>query len=121
MVDPDSPIDSEYSNEQLNELIKGYMTSKSEANDAWEARKREQVELAVKEGKEGVQDSPIVTLTTIKTLEARIRQYDKEKSQLVESLKEYTERFNSYSDEDCDKAEKEFGEKLKVSTVEQDN
>jgi hypothetical protein len=105
VVDP-TQIKSEYANEELNNLIKGYMESKEQSKTAWEVRKNEQIAEAAKQGKEGAKRTPELVFHTLNTLTSRIKAVDEEKKSLLENLAEYESDWEKFTQEERDAASK---------------
>jgi vancomycin resistance protein YoaR len=112
VVDPSANIQTEYANNELNNLLKSYNKSRQDANDEWHANKNKMLQEAAREGKEGVEKKAIISFVTIKTLEEKIKASQEEARKLEESLREYKEEFEKYTEEEREEARREFDENV---------
>lgn len=110
VVDPSQIKENVYANEELNNLNKEYLKANQKANDAWLKRKNEMVKEAISEGKEGVKPTPIVTYTSMKTVENKKSMLYKEIEELDQRYNEYCITFDTFTKEEQDAAISEFNE-----------
>lgn len=101
VVDPNAPIETEYSNSQLNSLIKGYSEEKEKSDLLWEQNKNSQVSKANKEGKTGgTKRTPELVYNTISTIKGRLTALEQEQRGLIENLEDYENSFEEFTDEE---------------------
>lgn len=117
VVDPNQ-IESKYANEELNNLVKGYMESKEQSRVAWESRKNEQIAEAAKQATEGVKRIPEMVFHTINTLSSRIKAIEEEKKSLLENLEEYENDWEKFTQEERDAASKVIEAAIEESKAE---
>jgi chromosome segregation ATPase len=108
-VEPHDIQDIEYSNTELNQLIKSYLENRQTANDQWHARKNEMIQKAVEEGKNQQEllkkpEHPISVLNRIKTYEEKIKSLHAELESTNNDLRLAKEKFAGMSQEDKDSA-----------------
>lgn len=113
-------VDTEYSNQELNDMMKKYKEQKDKAEDEFEARRRKMVEQAKREGsKEGQEElskreeHPMSVKQRMEGAEQLLKQLQKD---LDEYNKVYTEakaKWDTYTEEQIKKAEEEV-KNLKV-------
>lgn len=118
-VEPMDIQDVEYQNTQLNNLIKGYLENRENANQQWQARKNEMIQDAIKEGKEqssSKKEHPIAILQSVQSLKDKITQLkeelEKSESQLLDKMK----TFNSYESDERESAVNELTKALENVT-----
>lgn len=114
-VEPYDVANVEYENQQLNDLIKNYLENKEKANEHWHQRKQEMMKAAINEGKtEGQKElankkeHPIAVLQRIKSFEDKIKEETERLQSLKEDLKLSQEKYNSYTQEERELADKEL-------------
>ncbi len=110
-IEPHEIPDIEYQNDQLNELIKGYLKNKEVANEHWYERKNEMVEDAIKYGKTergNEREHPIALLQKMINYERSIEEFKKNASDLETELQKINETFSTFTEEERDEAIKEF-------------
>jgi len=108
VVDPNANIPTEYANEALNKVMKGYLENNEKATDEWTSRKNERVAKAIKEGKEGAPKDVFTSLVTVKTVEQKILQLEQQRDEMRVRLDEADEVFESFTKEEQESALKEF-------------
>ena len=97
-LDPSKAKDVKYQNEQLNEMIKNYHDETEKANNEWHKQKQARVDMARKEGKEGVIQNAETVYATISTITARLHQLAEETKKLNEKLEEEENVFCKFSE-----------------------
>lgn len=113
-VEPNAIGNVEYQNETLNSLIKEYLQNRERANQEFIARKAELTQTAIREGLDpNRKEEPVVAYTKIKTLEVSLGDLDTKMRELKVKLDEAKKEFMSkYTDEDRERGETEFNEKI---------
>jgi hypothetical protein len=109
-VDPLELTDVEYQNEQLNNLIKGYLENREAANEQWHTRKNEMMQKAVQEGKDQNTSSehPIAVLQAIQNLKDRKEELKTELFDIENKLISKIDNFNNYKLDERETALKEL-------------
>lgn len=100
----------EYQNEQLNQLIKGYLESKELANEQWQERKNEMVKQAILDGKNQQErpEHPVAILQRIQVYNENIKQLELQLQKEKENLKNAEMKFSGYTLEEQESAKKQF-------------
>ena len=112
-VSPEQVAENEYIEEQLNEMIKGYLENQELAKQHWHERKNEMLKDAIKEGKNqedmaSKPEHPIAVLQRIKNFQDKLASLDDQLSSLREDLRLSEEKYQTYSEEDRHHAEQEL-------------
>lgn len=108
-VEPHDVQDVEYSNTELNNLIKSYLENRQNANDQWHSRKNEMIQKAIEEGKNQQEllkkpEHPISVLNRMKTYEEKIKSLNQEIESTRHDLQLAKDKFASFSQEEKDAA-----------------
>ena len=110
-VEPYDVQDIEYENDQLNALVKNYLSNKEKANEHWNARKEEMKKDALKEGSKESQaalalkpEHPVAVLQRVVVFEEKMKELEYEMSSLREELDSSKTKFESYSEEEKEMA-----------------
>lgn len=116
-VDPLEINDIEYQNEQLNKLIKNYLENRETANEFWHKRKSEMIQEAIKEGKNQEElsskpEHPIAVLQRIQNYEKSVLEMQENLENIKQDLELSKHKFESYSDEERQIAQKELQKAL---------
>lgn len=114
VVNPLEIEDVEYQNNQLNELVKGYIESKELANEQWEERKNEMVKQAILDGqdKSEKKEHPVAVWQRVNNLKEQISNLEQQLEESKRQLKESEEKFEGYTEEEKAQA-KNFNEEPK--------
>lgn len=112
-VEPTQIDNIEYQNEQLNQLMKGYLQNKESASDFWHKRKNEMIQEAIKEGKSQSElanrpEHPIAVLQRINNYEQTLKEMQENITELEENLKASKDKFSNYTEEERTLAYKEI-------------
>lgn len=114
-VEPYDVQDIEYENDQLNALVKNYLSNKEKANEHWNARKEEMKKDALKEGSKESQaalalkpEHPVAVLQRVVVFEEKMKELEYEMSSLREELDSSKTKFESYSEEEKEMANTEL-------------
>jgi hypothetical protein len=121
-VEPHDVQDIEYSNTELNNLIKSYLENRQNANDQWHSRKNEMIQKAIEEGKNQQEllkkpEHPISVLNRMKTYEEKIKSLNQEIESTQHDLKLAKDKFASFSQEEKDAALNEVVEQSNSSSM----
>lgn len=113
VVEPNDVADIQYQNEQLNELVKGYLENRELANQHWEKRKVDMIKEAAREGKmqeelSNKPEHPIAVLQRIKNYEESIDKISNDLESLKIDLENSKNKFNNYTAEQRELASKEL-------------
>ena len=113
-VEPNAIGNVEYQDETLNSLIGEYLQNRERANQEFNARKAELTQAAIREGLDpDRKEEPVVAYTKIKTLETSLQDLDSKMRELKVKLDEANKEFTSrYSDQERERGESEFKEKI---------
>lgn len=113
-------VDVEYSNQELNSMMKQYKEQKDKAQDAYESRRREMIEKARKDGtKEGQEElskkeeHPMSVKQRMEGAKQLLDQLEKDLEEYKKIYKEAKDKYSSYTEEQIAKAEEEI-KKLKI-------
>jgi len=120
-VEPHQVGDVEYENQQLNDLIKSYLENREHANEQWLQRKNEMIKEAIREGKNQQEmasrpEHPVAVLQRIQSYNDQIRETQEMLQSLQEDLERSQEKYNSYTDEERELANKELESVVKQVT-----
>lgn len=110
VVNPLEIEDVEYQNQQLNQLIKGYLESKELANEQWQERKSEMVKQAILDGKnqKDQPEHPVAILQRMEFYKQNISELQKQLESAQENLKNAEMKFSGYTLEEQESAKKQF-------------
>jgi hypothetical protein len=100
----------EYQNEQLNQLIKGYLESKELANQQWAERKNEMMKQAILDGKNQEErgEHPVAVLQRIEAYRQTMVELEGQLQNAKENLKNAEMKFSGYTQEEQQSAKKQF-------------
>ena len=118
-INPSDIQNVEYSNDQLNNLMKGYHESKEAANEVWHERKNELMKKTITDNnlqkKLSKQDEhPIAVLFRIKETQNNIDDLNKDIDKLKLQLQTSTDKFESYPEESRISATTEFNKSFEL-------
>lgn len=110
VVNPLEIENVEYQNEQLNQLIKGYLESKELANEQWQERKNEMMKKALLDGKnqQDRMEHPVAVLQRIDFYKQNISELENQLEAEKENLKNAQLKFGGYTLEEQESAQKQF-------------
>lgn len=128
-VEPNDITDIQYQNEQLNELVKGYLENRELANEHWEKRKVDMIKEATREGKmqeelSSKPEHPIAVLQRIRNYEENIDKLSNDLESIRLDLENSRNKFSNYTTEEKELASKELesaitnNEEIDVTTPE---
>lgn len=100
VVEPDA-IPAEYANKELNTLMKSYLENREKSKELWERNKNEQISKAAA-GPSSTRRTPEMVFNTIKTLQGKLVEVRKQEEQLSDSLAEYQDEFDKFTQEERD-------------------
>lgn len=122
-IEPSKVKNVEYQNEQLNNLIRGYLENKTNADDLWNKRRAEMVEDAVREGKSqnNKSEHPVAVLNTINNLQNQIKETEEKLETLRERLSESTQQFENYTQDEQVSALEQFKNLVNQSSSQEIN
>lgn len=117
-IDPLDLSNVEYQNTKLNELVKGYLENRENAQIEYERRKNDMLKKAIAEGKsDGKETSehPVAILNRLDELNMRIAQEKQQLENLMSALTLNQTEYDKFTQDVKDEAEKEF-KKLKETS-----
>lgn len=117
-VEPYQVGNVEYHNSQLNDLIKTYLENKEQAKDHFNKRKNEMIEQAIKEGQNQEElsnrpEHPVAVLQRIQQFEESIEKARENLLDLEKDLQLSKTKFQNYTDEERELANKELESALR--------
>lgn len=123
-VEPYDVQDIEYENDQLNALVKNYLSNKEKANEHWLSRKQEMMKDALKEGSKESQaelalkpEHPVAVLQRLQSFESRMAELTLEMTGLKSELEDSQTKFHSYSEEEKELATSELKSATKHADI----
>jgi uncharacterized protein YukE len=120
-VEPHDVGNVEYENNQLNELIKSYLKNREVANEHWTKRKNDMIQEAIREGKNQEEvanrpEHPISVLQRVRNLEESVEDAKQQLAAFEEDLQRSKEKFDTYTDEEREIANKELQSAITANT-----
>ena len=113
-VDPLELPNVEYQNTQLNQLVKGYLENRENANIEYEKRKNDMIKKAISEGKtkDSKTEHPVAVLNRIEELQSKIEKSKNDIVHLLNALEYNKNEYDKFPQDIQSQAQNEF-DKLK--------
>lgn len=113
----------EYQNEQLNEMMKGYIESREKSNLEWEERKNRMVKAAMEEGQNQEElanrpEHPVAVYQRMQQLKEQEQNFENALAEIRSNLEKSINTYESYSEEERTEAERIVSESTATSSLE---